>query len=241
MTTKANFKKTILTAISLSLAVGILSSCKDDDDDKNLIKERTVSLDSKQEIPTVRERNEKGTTSLRLYGDSSLVFNIVVTNLDGTDQLTIAHIHSGSPVESGPPVITLVDNSTVKFQGSAATGTIKLNASQYDIVNNGGNFYVNVHSTKLPLGLVRGELDKEITFAQNIDLTPTTSTLRPETGTAFLRMSKDSTLHYKITVNNLTPGDILTAAQINVGAAGISGPVVYLSTPPLLNTIPQRA
>ncbi len=221
-----NPKRNLLAALGLSLLLGFSVSCKDDDGNDNVVKERNITLDSKQEIPTVMNRNEKGNANLKLMKDSSLSFNLSVSNFDGTDQLTMAHIHTGSPVESGPPIITLVDNSKTKFQGTSASGTVKLNASQYAAVKDGGNFYVNVHSTKLPLGLVRGELDKEVLFAQNVDLTPMTNTLRPETGTAILRMTKDSTLHYKVSVNNLTTGDILTAAQINVGKTGIVGPVV---------------
>ena len=39
-------------------------------------------------------------------------------------------------------------------------------------------------------------------------------------------MAKDSTLFYKITVNNLTQGDVLSVAQISVGATGVSGPSI---------------
>lgn len=225
-TLKLKPKRNLLAAFGMALLLGFSISCNDDDGDDNLIKERNITMDTKQEIPTVMNRNEKGTANLKLMKDSSLSFNLTVSNFDATDQLTVAHIHTGSPVESGPPIITLVDNSKIKFQGTGASGTVKLNATQYAAVKDGGNFYVNVHSTKLPLGLVRGEIDKEVIFAQNVDLTPMTNTLRPETGQAILRMTKDSTLHYKVSVNNLTTGDILTASQINVGKTGIVGPVV---------------
>jgi hypothetical protein len=223
-----NSKRGLIAILGLSIIMVFAQSCKDDDDndEKTLVKERNIELDTQQEIPTVMNRSEKGTANLKLFGDSSLTFNISVTNLDATDQLTVAHIHTGSPVETGSPIITLVDNSTIKFQGSSASGSVKLNQSQFDAVNDDGNFYVNVHSTKLPLGLVRGQMDKTITFAKNVDLTPMTNTLRPETGSAILRMSRDSTLHYKVTVNNLTTGDVLNSAQINVGASGITGPSI---------------
>lgn len=224
---KSGYKRSTIAAVCVLLMAGFTLSCSDDDDgDENLVKERNITLDTKQEIPKVMNRNEKGTANLKLYKDSTLTFNLAVSGLDASDELTLAHIHSGSPVESGPPVITLVDNSNTKFEGSAASGRVKLNGTQYTAVKDGGNFYVNIHSAKLPLGLLRGEIDKEITFAQNVDLTPMTNTLRPETGTAILRMTKDSTLHYKVTVNNLTTGDILTGAQINVGKTGIVGPEV---------------
>lgn len=223
---KLNSKLSIFALISF--AVLAFNACKDDDDDDgaSLVKERTVQMETTQEIPTVPGRTEKGTAEIKLYSDSTLNFNISVSNLDGTDQLTLAHIHTGGPVDVGAPLIVLVDNSTLKFQGSSASGTVKLNSSQFYALENGDEFYVNVHSTKFPVGLVRGQLNQTITYAQNLDLTPISNPLRPETGTAFLRMAKDSTLFYKVTVNNLTPGDVLANAQINVGATGVTGPSV---------------
>lgn len=214
-----------VTALIFSLFIAF--SCdKDDDDGANTIIEATIPLDTKQEIPTVMNRNETGTAKLKLNADTTLTFNLSVSNLDATDPLTVAHIHTGGPVDVGSPVIPLVDNSTIKFQGNSASGTVKLNASQFNSVKDLGELYVNIHSTKLPLGLVRGQINREITFAQNVDLTPISSPLRPETGNAILRMSRDSTLFYKVTVNNLTQGDELSAAQISVGATGVSGPSI---------------
>lgn len=209
-------------------ALFLAGACKDDDDGGgNMVKERSVEMETAQEIPTVPDRTEKGTANFKLYDDSTLNFNISVSNLKGSDQLTVAHIHTGGPVETGSPIITLVDNSSVKFQGSSASGTIKLNSTQFNsIKGEAENFYVNVHSTEYPLGLVRGQLDMDITYAQNIAMTPLTNTLRPETGTAIFRMASDSTLHYKVSVENLTTGDVLTTAQINVGATGVVGPAV---------------
>jgi hypothetical protein len=217
-----------ILALLVSGAGALLSSCKDDDDDDgaSVVKEKTVQMETTQEIPTVPNRTEKGTAEIKLFSDSTLQFNISVSNLDGTDQLTLAHIHTGGPVDVGAPLVVLVDNSTTKFQGSGASGKVKLNSSQFYALKNGDEFYVNVHSTKFPVGLLRGQMDKTITFAQNLDLTPISNPLRPETGTAILRMGKDSTLFYKVTVNNLTAGDALTNAQINVGASGVTGPAV---------------
>jgi len=224
---KNDRKKILIFSLGLSFFLFLLGSCnKDDENVGTIVKERTVELDSKQEIPTVADRNEKGTANLKVFADSTLTFSITVSNLDGTDQLTVAHVHTGSPVESGSPIVTLVDNSTIKFQGNKASGKVKLNSSQFNSLKDdeGDDLYVNIHSTKLPLGLVRGQLGQTITFAQNVALTPNSNALRPETGMAILRMTKDSTLFYKVTVNNLTEGDVLSTAQINVGAAGVTGP-----------------
>ena len=174
-----NRKKILIVTLGLSILIAFSSCKKDDDDNGNVIKESTVRMDTKQEIPTVMNRNETGTAVLKLNSDTSLTFNLSVANLDATDPLTVAHIHTGGPVDVGSPIIPLVDNSSLKFQGSSVSGTIKLNVSQFNGIKDGGDYYVNIHSTKLPLGLVRGQLDKEFTFVQNIDLTPIGNPLRP--------------------------------------------------------------
>ncbi|NJK97115.1 MAG: CHRD domain-containing protein [Bacteroidales bacterium] len=222
---KLEIKYPVIKLLILIL-IPVAISCQKDDDDKMTEKEHNIELETSQEIPTVINRNEKGTANLKLYEDSTLSFKISVSDLSADDQLTVAQIHTGGPVDVGSPVIVLVDNSAIKFNGNSASGTVKLNSSQFNAVKNDGDFYVNVHSTKLPLGLVRGQLNKTITYAQNIDLTAMSNPLRPETGTAILRMDKDSTLFYKVSVNNLTEGDMLTSAQINVGASGVEGPSI---------------
>lgn len=211
----------------IASAMVFVACDKNSSDSKTLVKDRTVQLETVQEIPTVSNRNEKGTANLKLYEDSTLNFKLSVSNLDGTDNLTVAHVHTGGPAESGSPVILLVDNSTTKFNGGSASGVVKLNTSQFQALKSeDGNYYVNIHSTKLPMGLVRGQLDKTFAYSQNVDLTPVKNPLRPETGTAILRLTPDNTLYYKVTVNNLTAGDTLVNAQINVGATGVDGPSV---------------
>ena len=211
-------------------------SCKDDDDSSGLstVKEISIGMSTDQEIdPVVRDRPETGTATLKLLSDSTLEYSLNVNNLDATDQLTVAHVHAGSLVDAGAPVITLLDNVTKKFSGNSASNSVKLNKTQYaSIKENSNDFYVNVHSVKYPKGLVRGQLGSTITFAANIDLTPMSSVLRPETGLAILRLnSSDSTLYYKVTVSNFTSSDTLKEASVNVGASGVTGPVVI----PLLN------
>jgi hypothetical protein len=218
-------KRTLIVALSLSLLVAF--SCSEDDDDgPETVMESTVTLGTSEEIPTVMNRSETGTAKFKLNSDSSLTFDLSVSNLDATDALTMARIYTGGPVDVGAPVITLVDNSTVKFQGSTASGTVKISSTLFENLKNSGDFYVNILSTKLSLGLVRGQMNKTITYAQNVDLTPVGNSLRPETGSAILRMAQDSTLFYKVTVNNLKEGDVLASAQINVGATGVTGPSI---------------
>lgn len=207
-----------------------VSSCTDDDsddgDDKPITKEMSIALGADQEVPPVFNRTESGTSNIKIYMDTTLAFNITVNNVKSGDQLTVAHIHVGGPVETGSPIVVLVDNNKIKFSGNKASGTIELTTEQFNQLKGDGDFYVNVHSVQLPDGISRGQLNKSFRFVSNVNLTPLANPSRPETGTAIFRLTNDSVLHYKITVNNLLSSDALTSANIHMGAAGGSGDVV---------------
>lgn len=217
------FSLLLLLLITLMLTLTFYS-CDDDDDDRKRDKEYVVKLTTDQEIPPVKNRTETGNAIIRLYSDSTLEYELTVANLTTNDPLTMAHIHTGGPVDAGAPLVTLVDNSKTKFNGASASGSVKLNKSQYEnLSNKPDSFYVNIHSTSNPLGLLRGQLNMEFIFSANVELVPIANPISPETGLAVLRLTKDSTLIYKITVNNLTTGDKLLKAALYVGAAGITG------------------
>jgi hypothetical protein len=222
------FNYLLLLIMVLVLAL-TLKSCKDDEDDNGRTREKefTVKMSADQEIPAVRNRTETATANLRLYSDSTLEFDFNVKDLQSDDQLTMAHVHAGSPVDAGAPIVTLVDNNKIKFTGASLKNSVKVSKSQYEsLMNNPKDLYVNIHSVKNPLGLIRGQLETNIKFAANVDLVPFSNSLRPELGTAILRLTEDSTLIYKISINNLTPGDKLTGVSLNVGAAGVTGPAL---------------
>ncbi len=89
--------------------------------------------------------------------------------------------------------------------------------------------YLNIHSTQVGSGLVRGQLFSEITFAANVALSganevPAVTTTA--TGTVNIRITADNKLITKITVNSLETTDALTAAHIHSGAAGVNGGVL---------------
>jgi hypothetical protein len=224
-------RKLVLSASSglfaLVLSGLFMTSCKKSDSpDRPSVRDVSINMSAKQEVPPVKNRNETGSAHIVLFPDSTLAFSFSVSGLASGDQLTVAHIHTGGPVESGSPVIVLVDNSTIKFNGTNASGTIKLTSSQYRDYTGSGDFYVNVHSSQLPDGVLRGQIGKTFSLVMNVDLTPLANPGRPETGTALLRVSSDSTLYYKVIVSNLLMGDVLTSASINSGAAGGSGAVL---------------
>src|SRR3546814_15026605 len=93
----------------------------------------------------------------------------MVNELASGDELTMAHVHTGDPVTSGPVAITIVDGDTRTFAGTSASGMITLTQEDVDLLM-GDSIYFNVHSTQVPSGLIRGQIDQEIIFADDISL-----------------------------------------------------------------------
>jgi CHRD domain len=75
----------------------------------------------------------------------------------GITQPTLAHIHSGAPGANGPilvPFVPFTDLGATSATG--CTGASGVVAQQ--IVDDPGNFYVNVHTADFPGGALRGQL-----------------------------------------------------------------------------------
>jgi CHRD domain len=108
-----------------------------------------VTLTGAEETPPVTT-SATGTGTIKVNKDKSVSGSIKTQGMTGT----AAHIHTGAPGESGPPIITLT-------QGPAGTWTVpagsKLTDEQYASFK-GGKLYVNVHSPEHKPGEIRGQL-----------------------------------------------------------------------------------
>lgn len=220
--------------IILILAVFLLQiyGCSSNDDsmdpapidpDPTLVQVFQIILSAQYSVPANSSRTETGLATLSLYSDNSLKYNIVVSNLSDTDMLTTSHIHLGDLVSNGAISITIIDGSSTTFTENSASGTLMLSTQQVNTLQ-GNDIYVNVHSTEISSGLLRGSVDKEIDFAMDILLT-TEIANRNESGLATLRFTANSVLYYKITINDLDMSDVLTDAHIHMGSIGMTGPV----------------
>lgn len=70
---------------------------------------------------------------------------------------TAAHIHEGSLTEAGPIVVTLSAPT-----GGAASGCRSVDSAEVaEILADPAGYYVNVHSTDLPAGAIRGQLSSK--------------------------------------------------------------------------------
>lgn len=189
-----------------------------------------VEMKSVYEIPAPPGRTEEGEVELQLLSDNSLKYSFHIHNLTPGDAITAAHIHLGDAGHSGPVYLDLAPVVT----GSEVTGTITgLRQGQMDTLST-QPVYLNVHTTQVPSGLVRAQLDKEVKFAMDIPLSglnevPAVTTTA--TGLCILRMTDDKVLYSKITVNNLESNDTLRVAHLHKAAAGKNGPVrIFLAS-----------
>ena len=184
----------------------------------------TVAMSAKFEVPAPAGRSETGSADLQLMSDNTLKYTVVVNNLTSGDAITASHIHLGNAGVSGGVYIPF----SGPFSGSTFTGTVQLTAGQADTLKN-QEAYVNVHTTQVGGGLLRGQIDSKVVYAADIALSganevPAVTTTA--TGTAIVRMTENKKLYVKVTVNNLETGDALTFAHFHSGASTVSGPVV---------------
>ena len=222
-------KKKILQSVLLcSVLSGILIACEDDDPvGPSIVQEWSVPLSAKHENPAPAGRTETGTATIQLLSDNTIKYTIAVNGLAAGDALTAAHIHVGDVVTNGGVILGF----DPVFNGTNATGIVSNIRTTFidSLKNNVNELYFNVHSTQVPSGLVRGQINTGIDFAIDVALSgtnqvpPVTTTA---TGIALLRLTTDKKLYSKVTVTNLEPADALLLAHIHKAAVGVNGPVI---------------
>jgi len=159
--------------------------------------------------------------------DNSLKYTLTVNGLASGDALTAAHLHAGDAITSGPIILGL----DPVFSSGTATGTITaVRTSLVDSLKDSTKeVYVNVHSTQVPGGLARGQVNTNIELA--IDLALTSANEVPAgtsaaTGVGILRLTSAKNAYIKLTVTGLETTDTLTAAHIHKAASGVNGPII---------------
>ena len=108
-----------------------------------------LKLSGAEETPPVTT-SASGTGTIVVGADKSVSGTIKTAGIEGT----AAHIHVGTPGQSGPPIITLAKGADGVW--SVPTGS-KLTDDQFASFK-AGNLYVNVHSAEHKAGEIRGQL-----------------------------------------------------------------------------------
>ena len=192
-----------------------------------IVKEWSIPLSTKFQVPAVTCNKETGTVKLELFSDNSLKYSIKVKDVEWGDELVAAHIHEGNVLENG----SIVQGFMPMFTGGDAMGIITdLRKSFVDSLKSDMNeLYFNVHSKKHPKGLVRGQLNVGIVFADDVILKGTNQVPSISTtaiGLGLLRLTSDQKLYSLVTVKDLEMGDKLLVAHIHKADAGVNGPVI---------------
>ena len=221
---KSYFLSTIFLVV---VALGQFACKKTDSSPPpTVVKQWTVDLATKNQVPAPANRNETGTAVLVLLSDNSLTYAVTVSGLPAGDAITAAHLHAGDVITNGGVILDFHPT----FTNGVATGTItNLRSTLVDSLKNDVNeIYFNTHSTQVPGGLARGQLNNTIVLATDVALSGANENPAVATtanGVAILRLASTKQLYAKITVTNLESGDALTAAHIHKGAAGTNGAV----------------
>jgi hypothetical protein len=123
----------------------------------------TISLTQSQEVPPPQPTGASGTAVVIIYEDE-IEYQLSAQNITG---ITMAHIHSGAPGVAGPIVVTLFlpGSPTGNVNGTFASGRLNVGnlpagvtIESLKALLNGGNAYVNVHTTVNQPGEIRGQI-----------------------------------------------------------------------------------
>jgi hypothetical protein len=128
------------TAMAAALLLGSLSASAAD---------VTVSLTGAEETPPVTT-SASGTGTIQVNADKSVSGSIKTHGITGI----AAHIHTGAPGESGPPIITLTQGPEGTWNVPAGS---KLTDEQFANFKS-GKLYVNVHSAEHKPGEIRAQI-----------------------------------------------------------------------------------
>lgn len=120
-----------------------------------------TKLKGAAEVDSAGDPNGKGQIVVFGVDDDSttLCYALTVSKLDGT--ATAAHIHKGKRGENGPPVAFLAapgDGTAADCLTEGEEGKFAEGQTVEDILENPGQYYVNVHTEAYPAGAVRGQL-----------------------------------------------------------------------------------
>jgi len=132
---------------------------------------------------------------------------------------TASHIHEGAPGVAGPVVIPLAGGTDGVWTVPANT---ILTDAQYTALQ-ANNYYVNVHSSALPAGEIRGQIEFRVSFANLTaaqETPPTTST-----ATGYMSLAVNPTTG-AVSGSVITAGITGTGAHIHEAATGVSGSII---------------
>ncbi len=113
-----------------------------------------IALSGGAEVPGPGDTDGSGMANLTLNHDKGEVcYEITVKDIQTP---TAAHIHLGTADKSGGVKVAFKKAADGMWKGCVNADKALLN----DLMQNPGNYYVNVHNAEFPNGAVRGQLGK---------------------------------------------------------------------------------
>ncbi len=184
-----------------------------------------ANLTGAAEVPA-RYASASGRAVLALSADATkLSYRVSVNNIEG---ISAAHIHKAAVGVNGPVIFPIFMGSGAFDPTNPVSGTLDLTTNQVlDLISE--RYYVNVHTTAVPAGAIRGQV---------LPLQPPAQMLAALTGaeevpavvsdaqglTRFVLNSGLDTLHYTIWISDIVN---VTAAHIHLAPDGKNGPVIF--------------
>ncbi len=185
--------------------------------------EMMAALLGSAEVPTVVEADARGGATLEWETlTSGRVLMALHSAVEDVDDILMAHIHVGPSGTPGPILVSLMNADFETSPGSiSAEGTFT--NTQADVTRflaNPAGFYVNIHTTAGPNGLVRGQMSQEprtviasLSGANESPVVPGTS------GTIRVIFTGPHACTYTITMTSPAAGT-LNGAHIHDGPQG---------------------
>lgn len=185
-----------------------------------------ANLTGAAEVPA-RYAAAAGRAVLALSADATkLSYRVMVNDIEG---ISASHIHRAAAGANGGVIFPLFASGSGVFDPlNPISGTLDLTTAQVmDLITD--KYYVNVHTTAVPAGAIRGQV---------LAFTPPTQMMAPLTGaaevpafaTAALGLTRLvlndglDTLHYSLWVSNIIS---ITASHIHSAPTGKNGPVIF--------------
>jgi CHRD domain len=117
-------------------------------------KSMTVQLSGAAEVPGPGDPDGSGTATLTFDKDKGQVcYSLSVSKIQTP---TMAHIHMGALGTAGGVKVPFEKAADGTWKGCATVDKALLT----DLMQNPGNYYVNVHTAEFPNGAIRGQLAK---------------------------------------------------------------------------------
>lgn len=114
----------------------------------------TATLSGSNEVPA-GDPDGSGTANITLnHGQGQVCYDITVSNIE---KPTAAHIHAGAAGTSGGVKVPFKAAADGTWKGCATVDKAVIK----EIMDNPGNYYVNVHTADFPKGAIRGQLSKK--------------------------------------------------------------------------------